>query len=216
MNGRQFLHNSIGSLGFIAVAQIVKFIKINIVLGSYNAFFSFNNCLLPLSGAFFGFTGASLVMLGKMALGMLLFGGLFPLSHLAFYIPGFFAALYWTSSSIMIRCIVPIICMILFLVHPVGGHVWIYAMYWWIPVILYFIKKNHLFTIALGSTFVAHAVGSVIWLYTVPMVASAWLALMPVVIIERLLFAIGMVALYKCAHSIKHVIPGMAKLRRFA
>ncbi len=46
---------------------------------------------------------------------------------------------------------------------------------------------------ALASTFIAHAVGSVIWLYTVPMVASAWLALIPIVACERLLYTAGIV-----------------------
>ena len=45
----------------------------------------------------------------------------------------------------------------------------------------------------LGSTFTAHAVGSVIWLYAglVPN-PETWLALIPVVVLERILFASGM------------------------
>ncbi len=128
-----------------------------------------------------------------------IFGGsLFSLHYLAFYIPGFFAAAYWaSSSSMLIRVLVPILCMIAFIAHPVGGAAWLYAMYFLIPVLLYFRSKNNIFSTALGSTFVAHAVGSVIWVYTVPMTVFAWLALIPVVIIERLLFAIGMTIFYR-------------------
>lgn len=186
-----------GAVGFIATAQIVKLLKISVVFGSYTAFFSFNNCFLPLTGAFLGLSGALLVTGMKVVIGMLLFGGLFPLSTLAFYIPGFFAAAYWASSSLFIRMLVPIACMLLFVFHPVGGQVWIYAMYWWIPIAIYYMQRNNLFFTALGSTFIAHAVGSVIWLYTVPMTAEAWFAVLPVVIIERLIFALGAVILYK-------------------
>jgi hypothetical protein len=53
----------------------------------------------------------------------------------------------------------------------------------------------------LGSTFIAHAVGSTIWIYTVPMTAQMWLGLMPLVAIERLCFATGMVVSYHAVHA---------------
>jgi hypothetical protein len=218
MQVRHISQKVIGAAGFIAAAQLAKFIKISMVIGSYTAFFSLNNCLLPLAGTFLGMGGAAFITCGKMFLGMAFFGGVFPLSYLAFYIPGFFAAAYWASDSIFIRVIVPLSCMLLFIAHPVGGSVWVYAMYWWIPVILYFMKKNNLLSTALGSTFIAHAVGSVIWLYTVPMAASAWLALLPMVIIERLLFAVGAVGLYKAAEILYATIavPWIVRIRRSA
>ncbi len=219
MQAKQVASTLCGAGSFIAAAYLVRCIKISMVLGSYTAFFSLNNSLLPLAGAFLGMGGAGLVTAGKLVLGMLMHGGLLPLSHLAFYLPGFFAAAYWASSSFMIRCVVPLACMALFIAHPVGGQVWLYAMYWWIPVILYCMKENSLFKIALGSTFIAHAVGSVIWLYTVPMAASAWVALIPMVIIERLLFAIGAVVLYKGISTIvvtSPVSPWVVRIRRCA
>lgn len=87
-----------------------------------------------------------------------------------------------------------------FIVHPVGGAAWAYSLYWLIPVALYMIRKESLFLTALGSTFTAHAVGSVIWIYANPMTPQTWLALIPVVFIERLVFASGMVVAY---HAIK-------------
>jgi hypothetical protein len=55
------------------------------------------------------------------------------------------------------------------------------------------VPQRSLFLQALGSTFIAHAVGSVIWLYTVPMTAAMWMGLMPIVLFERIAFALGMV-----------------------
>jgi hypothetical protein len=192
-------------IGFMAGAQLLKACKISFIFGSYAAFFSFNNSLQPLSGLF-GLGMASLIAIGKIALSMLLLGHMIPLYQIAFHLPGLCAAYYWASSSIIIRLLMPIICMILFMLHPVGGQAWVYAMYWLIPIALYFVRKNNLFLQALGSTFIAHAVGSVIWLYTVPMPASAWYALLPVVIIERMMFAMGMVAMYHMYYYLRNRI----------
>ena len=70
-------------------------------------------------------------------------------------------------------------------------------MYWWIPVVLYGMNKKSLWLEALGSTFVVHAVGSVIWIYTVETTATMWFSLLPIVAIERLLFTLGIVVLHK-------------------
>jgi hypothetical protein len=182
-------------ISFIGAVHLAKLLKISVIIGSYTAFFSLNNSLVPLTGLL-GIGAASIISVGKMFLSILLIGGIFPLHHLAFHIPGLFGAYYWASSSIAIRLLVPITCMALFVLHPVGAHAWVYAMYWLIPIGLYFVPEKNLFVRALGSTFIAHAVGSVIWLYTVPMTAATWYALLPIVIIERMVFALGMVILY--------------------
>ena len=180
------------------------------IFGSYTAFFSLNNSIIPVTGAWLGFGGVSYFGIAKIILMMIFFGRLFSLHYLAFHLPGIAAAYYWASDSPMIRAVLPFVCMFLFIVHPIGANAWLYAMYWWIPIVLYFSSRNHLFLQALGSTFVAHAVGSVIWLYTVPMTAETWMALIPIVCIERLLFATGMVIFYTLCQKIS--LPAVRKL----
>ena len=94
--------------------------------------------------------------------------------------------------------------MVAFIAHPVGAQAWVYSLYWLIPVVLYFLRKESLFLTALGSTFTAHAVGSVIWIYANPMTPQAWLVLIPVVFIERFVFASGMVVAYHGINFIKN------------
>jgi hypothetical protein len=53
-----------------------------------------------------------------------------------------------------------------------------------------------LYARSLGATFTAHAVGSVLFLYTIPTVPALWLGLIPIVAIERGLFACGIAASY--------------------
>lgn len=177
---------------FAVLAKAAGLFKINFILGSHHAFFSGISVVAPLAGAFAGISG-SFVAFGISILIGFIFYGFSSLSFLAFYVPGLCASLYWASPSKMVRVILPVLCMLLFWSHPVGGQAFIYALYWCIPIILYFVRPKLIFLEALGSTFVAHAVGSVIWLYTVPMTSAHWISLMPIVMIERMLFASGMV-----------------------
>ena len=49
---------------------------------------------------------------------------------------------------------------------------------------------------ALGATFTAHAVGGALWIWTFALPASVWQSLIPVVITERFVFAVGICASY--------------------
>jgi len=182
---------------FFLGSKLFGLFKVSFIIGSYTAFFSAANCFVPLTGAFCGIAGSTMLFGMAVLARMALYGGPLPLSYLAHFVPGMVAGYYFASRSAGIRLFIPMLCMALFLFHPVGGVAWAYALYWLIPIGLYFFNSNHPFLTALGSTFTAHAVGSVIWLYTVPMDAFAWQALIPAVLIERLLFAGGMVVMHK-------------------
>jgi hypothetical protein len=176
--------------------KAASLLKISYIIGSYAAFFSASSIALPLVGAWsrvptiittcaFGFfirmmTGASF------------------LPMLAYWVPGLCAALYWQIPSKVYRIGLPLLCMILFVSHPVGVSAAPYAFYWFIPVMIAMMRSRTIWHDALASTFTAHAVGSVIWLYTVPLTAAAWIALIPLVACERMVYASGIVV----GHSI--------------
>ena len=177
--------------------KAVSFMKTSFVVGSFWTSFSLSNGIGPLAGAFGGFLGSALFFLGNIIVALLLKKSI-TLSFLAFSgIPTFFASLYWASSSVIVRALVPFSCMVLFLLHPIGLQAAPYALFWLVPLALAFQRNQSLFAVALGSTFVSHAVGSVIWLYTTQMDASYWYALLPVVPVERLLYAVGMTIGYR-------------------
>lgn len=183
------------SLFFSSLIKIASFFKVSFILGSWTAFFSATSIVVPLTGAFTGLSGS----IGIFGLGMIMryvITGSLPFIFLAYHIPGLCASAYFASSSILIRLLLPLACMAAFVAHPVGALAWVYSLYWLIPVALYVIGSNSLFLTALGSTFIAHAVGSVIWIYANPMTPAAWLALIPVVMVERLVFACGIVVAY--------------------
>jgi hypothetical protein len=104
---------------------------------------------------------------------------------------------YWRFK--VLRFILPILCFLLFIINPVGFASFYYALLWIIPLILAFF--NNFQSFALGASFTAHAVGSVIWLYFFPeLSAYTWLSLMPQVIIERILIASGIYC-FACIYS---------------
>jgi hypothetical protein len=174
------------------------------IVGSVASVFSVQNAVTPLVGAFGGLAGTTLFYSARFLVRILSAGSLAGLASgkiLAFHLPGFCASLSWgarssrVGSALMQVCL-PVACMALFALHPVGAQAVAYSLYWLIPAALYFISRKTIFLQSLSSTFIAHAVGSVIWLYTVGMTPAAWLGLIPVVFVERLLFAMSMTAAY--------------------
>ncbi len=91
--------------------------------------------------------------------------------------------------------LVPIICILAFVIHPIGREVWYYSLFWTIPL-LSFIKKDNLFIKSLGATFTAHGVGGAAWIWALNLPANVWNSLIPIVITERLLFALGISVSY--------------------
>lgn len=85
---------------------------------------------------------------------------------------------------------VPLVAIALFVLHPVAREAWYFSLFWTIPIIAYFFR-HRLFLRSLGATFAAHSVGGAIWVWTVPMTPEMWTGLIPVVIVERVLFALG-------------------------
>lgn len=196
-------HSFTAPLSFIIIMCCIFFappVRLNFIVGSSFSFFSIKSCLIPLSGAFGGIAGSGLLSLVRLLFSLSSPGiTITPLSVLALYVPGFFGSLYWATSSALVRIGIPAACMLLFCSHSIGSSAWAYSLFWLIPIILYFVPRKPLFLESLGSTFTAHAVGSVIWLYTVGMTPALWLGLIPVVCLERLLCATGMTAAYFAA-----------------
>jgi hypothetical protein len=181
---------------FASLIKLASFLKVSYVIGPFALFFSATHIIMPLTGAFGG-VSITLLTLGIGFVSKLLLGASYAPYIITYHIPELFASAYWTYRHWLLHGALPIGCMLLFITHPEGFYAAPYALYWLIPVVLYVKKSTSVFATALGSTFIAHAVGSVIWLYTVPMTTAAWYMLIPVVAVERLLFAVGMTMVHK-------------------
>jgi len=117
------------------------------------------------------------------------------------FFPLALAALYFGARKYkFVVALIPLICMTLFIMHPEGRGAWYYSLYWLIPVVTVFNKKSLVMN-SLGATFTAHSIGSVAFLYAFNLPAEIWIALIPIVFLERMLFTAGIAVSYVLTNS---------------
>jgi len=184
--------------GLIAVIAATH-LKMMPIIGSSCSFFSVSDALAPLAGVAGLGTVAAVAF---VRVGITFMKLSHPLLSLVYHLPGFFASASWAYPHKLIRVGVPLLCMVLFIAHPIGFYAAPYALYWLIPVLIYLSGRKEVFLQALSATFIAHAVGSVVWLYVKALPAAVWWGLIPVVIAERFLNAALMTVVY---YTVKEV-----------
>lgn len=177
----------IKALAVITAVCLARALPFNWIIGSDFVMFSFSSIFAPVVALQCGLIWVSCFFFSLK---------LWTTSSLVYLclhrLPLILSAQAFVRSNVLISIGAPLLCMILFMVHPVGGQVWIYSLYWIIPMVLYMINQS-LWSRALQASFIAHAVGSVVWLYTKSIPAEIWLSLIPIVAIERLIMAGGIV-----------------------
>lgn len=181
-------------LSFITIILFVaKRCFFNQIMGMPGFMFTGFDAIMPLTGAI-GLSFAGFLWALRTLVKFIVHGA-HPLS-LVYHIPGLCAAASWAYQNKLISRVIPFVCMGLFLIHPIGFASWLYPVYWFVPIIISFFPQRSVFLQALLSTFIAHAVGSVICLYTVNTSPVLWWSLMPIVFFERLIFALTMTMIY--------------------
>ena len=183
---------------FLLIFSVMVFVgdKINFsrLIGAQNQFFTLFQFFGPVAGSFLGpVVGVLSVLIAEIG-SKLYAHASFDFVTVLRLLPMLFAAWYFGAKKDKISFVIPVLAILLFIAHPVGRQVWYFSLFWTIPIIVMLLPKrfgNNLFLKSLGATFTAHAVGGAIWNYAVPMTPSGWIALIPVVIYERFLFASG-------------------------
>jgi len=183
---------------FLFIFSILVFIgdRINFskLFGAENQFFTLFQFFGPVAGAFLGpVVGVLSVLIAEVA-SKIYSHATFDLITILRLLPMVFAAWYFGTKKDKISFLIPVAAIVLFIAHPIGRQVWFFSLFWTIPIIIKLLPKKYgekAFLKSLGATFTAHAVGGAMWNYIVPMTPAAWIALIPVVIYERLLFAGG-------------------------
>lgn len=182
------------TVSIIAASKLLSFAKISMAVGTFWTVFSLRTMIAPLVGAFGGVAGAGFLFVSNV-LYALVMKKTVAFSYLAYSgIPTLFASLYWATESRIARAFIPAASILLFILHPQGMLAAPYTLFWLIPITIAYRKNNSIFLTALGSTFTAHAAGSVLWLYSTAMGAEYWYSLLPMVPAERLFLAAGMAA----------------------
>jgi hypothetical protein len=193
---------------FTVLSLLAFQVPISQIIGSTKSFTLFE-LIAPIGGMFLGplFGGVSAfivrlinIVLQKQNLDLLVF---------IQCLPAILSAMYFGLKSKKSAIIFPI-CIALFILNPIGRQAWLYSAIWIIPFVATFYKKN-LFLNSLGSTFTAHAVGSVIYLYAFGLTPAIWLGLIPVVFLERGFFAVGIFASYLVMNTVLSKISALEK-----
>ncbi len=187
-------------LGFIALE-----VKLTNLAGS-KASFTLFDAFAPIAGTFLGGgIGIISVVAMKIINGFVHRADMVDIGFVIRLIPILFAVLYFASKRKSFL-IVPLLAIVAFNLNPVGRQVWFFSLFWTIPIICHFFRERFLLARALGATFGAHAVGGAIWVWMIPLPASVWIGLIPVVIIERSLFALGIATSFVGVTAIIHFL----------
>ncbi|MBI2649692.1 hypothetical protein HYX04_00080 [Candidatus Woesearchaeota archaeon] len=221
---------------FLLVFSILVFVgdRINFskLIGADNQFFTLFQFFGPVAGAFLGpVAGVLSVLIAQVASKIVqgnfnvLYDGIvnfFISGNFKFLLdvellrltPMLFAAWYFGTKKGKLSFFVPVAAIILFVAHPVGRQAWFFSLFWTIPIIIKLLPKKYgdrVFLRSLGATFTAHAVGGAMWNYIVPMTKAAWIALIPVVIYERLLFAGGIAVSFVILNTLLNKLDSKTK-----
>src|SRR3989344_1806494 len=207
---------------FVILGFILLQIPVNTLVGSRVKFTLFD-LLAPISGAFLG-TGLGVAAVFLMQFVNLLIHGFasFDKGAIIRLFPTLFAVWYfaWVKKSSADKKIltIPLLAMLVFNLHPIGRTVWFYSLFWLIPILVWPYRERFLVLRSLGATFTAHAVGGAIWIWVFNLPAQVWISLIPVVIMERGIFALGISASYILMNNIlaylssKKLIPAGIKV----
>lgn len=197
---------------FIVLSLIAFQIPVSKIVGSGQNFTLFE-FIGPIGGMFLGPFFGALAAFFVRAIDLIIGPKTLDLLTIIRFLPMMLAAVYFGMKSKKSALIFPI-CIVLFLVHPIGQRAWLYPLLWLIPLVATLGKKRLIFN-SLGSTFTAHAVGSTIFLYAFGLTPQVWLSLIPVVLIERGLFTIGIWVSYLVLNTVLDKLTNLERIRIF-
>ena len=200
---------------FILLVYLSNKVNFSALVGEPNQFFTLYQFFGPVAGGFLGSIFGTIAVLLAQLIDFVIVGKQASLINIVRLAPMVFAAIYFavyaekTTKNKMIQIIIPIICIAAFILHPIGRQVWFFSLYWLIPIVGALIPekwRGALLWRSYGATFTAHAVGGTLWIYSVPMTAEAWSALIPIVAFERFLFGAGIAGSYVVMNTILDVL----------
>ena len=199
---------------FVAIFLVSSMINFSPVLGAANQQFTLSQFFGPIAGAFLGPLFGAISILGAQLISYFTSGKAFDWVNIFRLAPMLFAAYYFGRKDSKLIAVVPLMCMALFMIHPIGAQVWYYSLYWLIPIIAAVFFSDRLIAKSFGATFSAHAIGGTIFLYTIPTNAALWQMLIPVVAFERTMFALGITFSYLAMNTflskVEHMLPEKA------
>ena len=182
------------ALFFVGLGFVTLQVPINTIAGSNVKFTAFD-LFAPISGAFLGIFWGIVSVLAMQIVNIIFHGANFDRATLIRLIPTLFAVWFFARKEGRLLFI-PAISILAFNLHPVGRSVWFYSLFWLIPFLVWPFREKSLVARSLGATFTAHSVGGAMWIWAIGLPANVWISLIPIVALERSIFALGISASY--------------------
>ena len=208
-----FARGLIKAFGAILGLMFLHRVQIFVGAGSTKFVFSGINMIAPLLQSLFGGVGGCLMLLLGPISKLFGWGLRLPCATVTMGLATQASILVWHLRGSLwgerlMNLVLPTAAILFFLLHPATGIGAWYSIFWLIPIGLHYCSDSRLKT-AFQATFVAHAVGSCLWLMIIPMQPMAWIMLMPQVCVERFVYgmmqyfcAVGLGILYKNEKSL--------------
>lgn len=179
---------------FIVTFTVVGFVALQIPvaqLAGSKAQFTVFDAFAPVAGAFIGSVPGVIAVVLMQFFNFLLHGAhIQDAGTIIRFFPMLFAVLSFAKKG-KFNLIIPAIAIAAFVAHPIGRNVWYFSLFWLIPLAAHILRDRSLLARSLGATFTAHAVGGALWIWFFALPAPVWNSLIPVVIVERTVFALG-------------------------
>lgn len=179
---------------FIILAYIGIQLNFSAVIGAENQFFTLFQFFGPVAGGLLGLYGIVAVAIAEI-INFVALGKEITVVNLFRLLPMLFAAYYFSQYKKLkfndkLSIAIPVLAMLAFWLHPIGQQAWYFALFWTVPLLAKFLPDKLLLR-SFGATFTAHAMGTAFWIWTVPMTVAQWNTLIPIVVYERVVFALG-------------------------
>jgi hypothetical protein len=180
---------------FVVFAFFAQMINFSPLIGAENQSFTLFQFFGPIAGSFLGSVFGVIAVLFAELINFFVVGKEATWINIFRLAPMLFAVYYFGSKKKSLNVMIPLAAMVLFIMHPVGRQAWVYSLFWTIPLIARLMPAKYAYSIplrSLGATFTAHAIGTVLFIWTIPTEPGMWITLIPVTAFERLMFALGM------------------------
>ena len=196
------------SILFAALFMVLTKVKLTHILGT-NMKFSASVFFGPTIASIIGIVPGTLSIVLAHIFGLLI--GFYKIKNITSYLvflPIMMAGIYFAKMFKGDRkmTIPAIIAILLFLAHPIGRRVWFYSAFWLVPIFVSLFKSKSdvilrfkpfkVYAYALGSAYVDHAIGSIMYLYYFNIPAHFWIEAIPLTFVERFIMAAGITISY--------------------
>lgn len=189
---------------FLALFFVLALVSIKLsfipLLGAEGQTVSSFHFIAPIAGGFLGTVPAILTVFAAEVADVIIWNKALTQTRILLLFPILVGVWFFSRHKRESGLLVTGAGIALWLLHPVGREAWFYSLLFIVPLVGGMMQN--LVGRSFGAAYSAFVAGQVLWLYFMPTTAAEWVGWIPVVIIERTSFAIGIAASFVAMNTI--------------